>query len=126
MLTNGQALRLWTAIRSANEGEDAMSPDEWVKSCIPPAVGGHPNFVHARQNILAAFRFAVGPAPGFNAEDYVNALASAGAVLESIVTLGQTTPDWIPWYGAPYWHVPDVTVPTNRIAEQVREFWGWR
>jgi hypothetical protein len=125
MLENGQCLRLWTAVMSANEGANALAPEQWVAACTPGTVVGHPKFVCSRQNVLAAFRFTVGR-PSFDAEDYLNALASSGAIVESIVTLGQTTPDWVQRYGVPYGHVVDVSVPTNRIAEQVRKYWGWR
>lgn len=125
MLANGQNLRFWTAIMSANEGNNPEPPDQWVAGCTPPPAAGRPNLVAARQNILAAFRFSIGR-PGYEAEEYLNELARTGATIESIVTLGQATPDWVKAYGAPTGHVVDVSVATNRIAEQVRTFWEWR
>lgn len=126
MLDNGQYLRLWAAVMSANEPQNAPDANDWVADCAaPPVPAGQPAIVASRINILAAFRLNHGAA-GHRAVDYLNALATAGAVIESIVTLGQTTPPWVPSYGAPYAHVLDVSVPTNEIAAHVRRFWGWR
>ena len=100
MLSNGQWIRLWTAVMSANEPDDALPPDEWVAGCGPAPVPGPPAVVAARINILAAFRLDRGVA-GHEAEDYLNALAHAGAVVEAIVTLGEVTRPWVPGYGAP-------------------------
>lgn len=138
-LQNGQRLRLWTAITSANEG-NVMTPDDWVKDCGPQP--GYAHVAPARLNILAAFRFEAPPAPP--ARDYLNAIAAGGGIIESIVTLGRLTPAWVPSYGAPYGHVLDIRdpiaegnppapddrgeaqAPTNEIAARVRELWGWR
>jgi len=78
-----------------------------------------------RQNLILAFRLRFGP-KGRRPEDYVKALVEAGGTVESIVTLGETTPDWAIQIGAPYAHILDAaTTPTNANAHRVRQFWGW-
>ena len=78
-----------------------------------------------RQNLILAFRLRFGP-KGRRPEDYVKALVEAGGTVESIVTLGETTPDWAIQIGAPYAHILDAaTTPTNANAHRVRKFWGW-
>lgn len=131
VLDNGHYLRLWTAVMSANEAADAMLPAQWVADCDrAPGPPDHAAPVASRINILTALRLNHG-APNRRPEDYLDALATANAVIHSIITLGQVTPAWVPPYGVPYAHipypnVPRVDVPTNEIAARVRQLWGWR
>jgi hypothetical protein len=125
LLANGQSMRLWAAVMSVNEAKQLKTPKVWVASCRPPAVSGHPAFTHNRENILVAFRFDIGKV-SYAAENYLNEMSRVGARIESIVTLGERTPGWVPEYGVPYAHILDIDVPTAHIAEQVRQFWGWR
>jgi len=129
MLVNEQSLRLWCQVQSINEPEkeENPSPDEWVKSCIFHSPHyPMPSLIQGRHNILIALRLDRGRA-GREPEDYLNALCRAGATIESIVTLGESTRAWTPLYGAPYAHIIDTkSVPTNSVAAQVRQFWGWR
>ena len=134
-LASGQIMRLWTKVMSINEaeatrrdrGEDHESPGEWVKSCMlsQSISDDETTPVFPRKNILVAFRDEIDGWPDLSARHYLNALASHGATIEGIVTLGARTAHWAKLYGAPYSDVQDVSVPTNLIAVQVRECWSW-
>jgi hypothetical protein len=114
-LTNGQSIQIHPKVASINE-KNVPTPESWLARWSRSAV---------RQNLILAFRLRFGP-KGRRPEDYVKALVEAGGAIESIVTLGETTPDWAIQIGAPYAHILDTaTTPTNAIAHRVRQFWGW-
>ena len=114
-LTNGQSIQIHPKVASINE-KNVPTPESWLARWSRSAV---------RQNLILAFRLRFGP-KGRRPEDYVKALVEAGGTVESIVTLGETTPDWAIQIGAPYAHILDAaTTPTNANAHRVRQFWGW-
>jgi len=115
-LKNGQWLELEATVSSLNEGANPPEPSNWVRQQI--------NGTKGRKNLLLSLRLTVGH--GLNAQDYIEALDKGGANIESIISLGQNTPNWVPPYGCPYGSVPvSSQTPTALTAHQVREFWGW-
>jgi hypothetical protein len=116
MLTSGQIIQILVRIMSVNEGESAVAPKAWVEQFTKET---------SPQNLIVAFRLR--PARNNSeAEDYIRELVRAGAIIESIITLGETTPDWVAQFAIPNEHIFDTkTTPTNAIAHKVRQFWHW-
>ena len=121
-LASGQCLPLWTQVRSLNDADGAPDADAWMKTLQSDQSNAG---AHARSNLLISFRLDPELNPTYTAQAYLERMAAAGCVLESIVTLGQPTPPWVPGLGAPYADIRDVSVPTNAIAAEVRKLWGW-
>jgi hypothetical protein len=115
MLTSGQTIQILAEIMSVNEEKDAVAPKAWVEQFTKET---------GPQNLIVAFRLR--PARNSEAEDYIRELVRAGAIIESIITLGETTPDWVAKFAIPNEHIFDTkTTPTNAIAHKVRQFWHW-
>jgi hypothetical protein len=99
-----------------NEPEEAPNAKKWVTELLKNG---------ARQNQLAAFRIDDNFDRGYWPEDYLSEFCRAGGKIESIVTLGQPTPDWVPALGSPYGQIVESGLPTNAMAERIRAMWGW-
>src|ERR1700693_6083438 len=69
MLSNGQTLRIRTAVASINEPDDAPSADDWTASLCSG---------NERRNHLTAFRIDENYDRGYWPEDYLRAFNSAG------------------------------------------------
>jgi hypothetical protein len=120
-LASGLRLNLWSAVMSLNEGGNPETPEEWI--AVRQADCAQAPML-SRFNALVALRLDEGRL-GFEAEDYVRAMIAAGVIIESFVTLGEPSRSWVITSGVPHGSVLDVTAPTNLIASQVRQFWGW-
>ena len=116
-LRNGQYLHLAIATVSSINEREAPNPDQWVSS--------QENGINQRiKNLLVCFQ--INGQQGFDAEDYIRSLDNSGADIRSIVTLGESTPSWVPRYGAPYASIPDSMItPTAITAAMVRTLWDW-
>ncbi len=117
-LNNGQWLHFEQAVVSSINEVNPPDPTEWAQRLLGAAVG-------KRHNLLLSLQIKSPPAPGLDAEDYVEALSKNGAFIESIITLGTATPSWVPGCGAPYASIPGSSQPTACSAKLVREFWQW-
>ncbi|WP_339163481.1 hypothetical protein [Methylobacterium bullatum] len=117
-LRGGQWLELnYAAVSSINEGNNPTPPTSWVQQ-------QYARSQHSRINLLIPMRLTI--RAGFNAQDYISELDKAGAIIESIVTLGEVVPLWVSAYGAPFAAIPNSQdTPTATTAKLVREFWGW-
>jgi hypothetical protein len=122
MLTNGQVLRMWTQTAAINEGADASTAGEWAKWWVDYSLEHGP---HLRYNGLAGFDLSEQSKQGYAARAHLESFASAGGVIESIVTLGAATPEWARDLGAPCAAI-SAGVPANAIAGTIRSMWGWR
>lgn len=120
-LTSGQTLPLWAHVQALN-GAGRPDADAWVKTLADDRANAG---AHARLNLLISFLLDPALAPNFQARAYLEKMAAAGCVLESIVTLGQPTPAWVLAFGVPFGDVRDIAQPTNAIAARVRALWDW-
>jgi len=118
MLCSKQQIRIRVRVSSVNEKLDAPTADDWIRD-----LEQQPGNSGIRRNMLIAVR--LGRGQPHEAETYLQAMAAAGYDLQSIVILGEPTPDWAKALGAPFSDIQDVSVPTNEIARQVRTMWGW-
>lgn len=120
-LISGLNLPLWAHVRALN-GEGQPDADAWAKTLADDRINAG---AHVRLNLLVSFLLDPSLAPNFQARSYLEKMAAAGCTLESIVTLGQPTPPWVPAFGVPFADIRDVAQPTNAIAAHVRALWGW-
>jgi hypothetical protein len=120
-LLGGQEIRMWTRVRSLNEPEDAKTADQWVTECQEHEKSYGPLI---RRNMLIALREPIGRPAAYHARSYLYAMASAGFQLESVITLGAGTPEWVKDLGVPFISIPELS-SASRIAQRVREAWGW-
>jgi hypothetical protein len=120
MMTNGQILRMWTQIAGVNEGAEASTAEAWAKWWVDYSLEYGP---HHRYNGLAVFDLSDRAKQA--ARNYLESFAAAGGVIESIVTIGATTPEWARDLGVPCASVA-AGVPANAIAGTIRTMWGWR
>ncbi len=127
--TDGQIISLYTIIKPLNELDGPPAPSEVMDYLVQAAAeimagSEKVEVVPQRINLLVTLTLN-GPTPGKAVADYLNAFAAAGWAMESIVTLGEETPDWVKSYGAPYANIPAIYEPTNAIAHDIRQLWGW-
>ena len=122
MLANGQVLRMWTQTAAVNEGADASNAGDWAKWWVDYSLEHGPQH---RYNGLAGFELSDHSKPGYAARAFLESFASAGGVIESIVTLGAVTPEWARDLGVPSAAIASG-VPANAIAGTIRTMWGWR
>lgn len=121
-LSNGQTMPLWTQVMALNVTEGAPDAAGWMKTLN----NDHQNSgTHVRLNLLIGLRLDPELSPAYSAEAYLEQMAKAGCILESVVTLGQPTPSFVCALGVPFADIRDVSGPTNAIAAQVRKLWGW-
>ena len=122
MLASGQILRMWTQVGPVNEGADASTAESWARWWVDYSLEYGP---HHRYNGFAGFELSDKSKPGYVARNYLESFAAAGGVIESIVTLGATTPEWARDLGVPCASLASG-VPANAIAGTIRTMWGWR
>jgi len=123
MLANGQLVRMWTQTAAANEGANASNASAWVKWWIDYSLEHGPHF---RYNGLSGFELSEQSKQGYAARGYLESFAAAGGVIESIVTLGAATPEWVRDLGMPCAAIATAGVPANAVAGTIRSMWGWR
>lgn len=123
MLASGQALRMWTQTAPVNDGADALNAGAWSKWWVDYSLEHGP---HYRYNGLAGFDLSDLSKQGYAAREYLNTFATAGGVIESIVTLGAGVPEWARELGVPCAALMASGVPANAVAAQLRAMWGWR
>jgi hypothetical protein len=122
MLATGQVLRMWTQTAPVNDGAEALNSGAWAKWWVDYSLEHGP---HHRYNGLAGFTMFENPKPGYAAGAFLHAFAAAGGVIESIVTIGASTPDWARDLGVPCGTISS-SMPANAIASMIRSMWGWR
>jgi hypothetical protein len=122
MLATGQVLRVWAQTAAVNEGAEASNAAAWAKWWVDYSLEQGP---HHRYNGVAGFTLSENSKQGYAAGAYLHSFAAAGGVIESIITIGASTPDWARDLGAPCGAVASA-MPTNAIAGMIRSMWGWR
>jgi len=118
-LVNGQYLRMNPKVMPINEGPNTLPAIDWAEEVIA-------NSHQLRTNMLISLREDDNFPDERKPHAYIGTLIARGAHIESIITLGDQTPEWVKDIGAPYGHIlGSASMPANEIAQRVRNFWGW-